>query len=321
MADTYTLPIFLYDALGQPAVDADATIQVIDEDTNERLDFSDGTWKETPVTSSVNMTNGTGGRYYYTFTVSEWGTRRVHFLIIANISGELRQIDRVEYFRFGGYVPQSQVTPPFYGYVTVEECREWGIDEEMCPSDAKLELLIKDASLQIDLYCGQWFNLRTLTLPVKYKGNSRYIYLPTMLVNLTSIVNEVGGEELELTDATLYNQMPEDYQDPRVVFQANIGSSPKVFLISGDWGVVEDEEGTILQSIKTATLLTVAMLLGYSTVNFEDDSMRQFIVMETTDRHQYTLSTGLMGASRGRPTILPMAARMILEPFIRPVMM
>lgn len=314
----YNFSVYFTDDEGNPISDAIVKVSAFDEETFLWYDFSTNTFSETPVTKESLAVYKGEGIYACEFDFDSI-QRRIHFTALCKKDTITRLVERVETFRFGILSPSQPVPIPEIGYVTIEDVRTFGLTEDILESDLEVARLITHASLQIDNYCGQWFNLRDKSLRVKYNGG-RYIFLPTMLMSLSSITNIFSGEEIDTESVILFNSIPDDYDDPRIYlpYSIPISTDGVDLLIDGIWGVVADELGTILEPIRRACLITIADLLGYNTIEYEDTSLRQFIVMETTDRHQYTLSSEKMKAIYSNPTILPMPARMLLDPYIAP---
>jgi hypothetical protein len=339
-AGQYTFNLIYLNDVASPVTNPVVTVRVTDEESGEQYDFSDGTWKAVAIQPTANMVQDTAqlGRFYYVFDISNWGTRRVLFYGLAESDDAATYAteERVNFF-------QSNIYPTAPGlYVTVDQVRTFGITADIVSSDVDVLRLIAHAGFLIDKYTGWWFDKRTLELDVPFAptysgygfrtiygrgfGGGRVrndglaeIILPNFLIALTGI--KVNGYDLDISRYELWNNIPLDYEDPRLFINATLFPND-VLKISGDWGCVASVDGAILETVQRATLLTIANILGFETRDgeLEEDPFAQFIVQEVTDRHSYTLSSKNITAALANPTasILPMSARMLLQNVMAP---
>lgn len=325
MATTYVFSVNYLDPDGNPitaALGATGTVRATDRSSGEQFDFDDNTWKAVATTRTAALAEdgNTPGRFTKSFDYNDWGERNVEFIGLISAPGYSPTVtERTEQFIGGGFSVAPFVPPVEGQYVTVADVRAFGITVDVVALDADVERLIAHACQQIDSYTGQWFDKRTRTITLRNRTGSE-VFLPIFLVTLTSVdLNDFIVSNDFVTQ--ILNQIPDDWEDPRLYLDFELFDTD-VLKITGVWGVVASIAGAVPEAVRRAALLTIAELLGFENLGTlgSDETLRQFIVSETTDKHRYTLNTEAVKAALAgyRATVLPMSARNLLAPFMAP---
>jgi len=105
------------------------------------------------------------------------------------------------------------------GYCSVQDLRDEGVPASVA-DDARLQTIIARASKMVDLYTGQWFEPRTLTLTLNGR-NSPTIFLGSPIISVSSLrVDELDllSDEYVIYNRHLTEQLlsPDDRENPRI---------------------------------------------------------------------------------------------------------
>ena len=170
-------------------------------------------------------------------------------------------------------------------YCSIEDLRNEGITEEQF-DDNQLDKLIAVSCAYIDRVTGQWFELREKTISLDGRGG-RILALPVFLYDVSCV--KIDGEEAG--DFVLYNRI-EDRAYPKMFRHLRWPKGRLNIEVSGRWGYVE-EDGTTPLAIKRAAMKLA--LYNFPSLNDaeaqEEKNLRRLLVSETTDGHNYSLSS------------------------------
>ncbi len=206
-------------------------------------------------------------------------------------------------------------------YITIQDIRDEGILLEDFSDDRVLEIIILAADY-IDLMTGRWFEDVLKTMTLDGKGN-KLLQLDVPIISITSIVIGTWGSilnDLTPVDDTyykVYNRIPDDYQNPQIMFYNKVRKGFQNVQIVGHFGYV-DVDGNTPQLIKQAMKkLVIGSLPLLSSDASEEQDYKMKLVEEKTDGHSYKLSDLLSeGSLTGDPQV-----DNIIQSFRRPIRM
>lgn len=175
-------------------------------------------------------------------------------------------------------------------YATIADLRAEGVTEAQA-DDARLELLIEEATLEIDEWTGWWFDVQDRTLTLSGRGTVS-LGLPAPAIDLTSVAVDEVEVDLDDVDVIGPSPVPAGVYDegPAIEIAGGWERGRRNVVVSGSFGYREDDgtaEGRVPRAIRRACMLIV---LKRVTPLAEDDGAR--------DAHRVTAqSTGKQSVS------------------------
>lgn len=204
-------------------------------------------------------------------------------------------------------VNQFQVTEnglPKLGYVTVQEVRDEGLEDETKYSDAFINSRIAFNTRMIELWTGNFFEAKPLIFDIDGQG-AYNLSLDVPIVNIKEVtlldrefpVTEVFTFELD--DIVVYNRhisqgltQPDDREDPRIG-NVYFPKGRQNIRVNGTFGYT-DRSGQTPPEIKRALILMVLRDKEKLNSNKRNRSLLSGlggrIKKETTDGHSYELA-------------------------------
>ena len=184
-------------------------------------------------------------------------------------------------------------------YVSVEEAIAEGA--EGSPSRIKKAIMLAQA--YIEKMTGQWFELRNKTLYFGGK-NQKTLFLPIFVYSISQLL--INDSEVDADNYILYNSilLPDDRNNPKIVFDYNISKGTRNIAITGDVGYIDDDESTPVLIKNICIKLALNHILPLSDPERSDGIDRSRIIKETTDGHSYELGQlASAGGYTGDPEI------------------
>ena len=225
-----------YQVAGQLTDVAELSFEIFDVSTDEKL----ATPVEIVGTTAVDVGTtcpdpGAGrvslGRFFAEWTVpgaEPFGRHRIRWTV--KLTAESAEEILEEDFEVLSTASRS----PISGYALVADFRDEGVTVTEA-SDARIQLMIVQASRRIERLTGQWFEPRAMLMELDGTG-SRRLGLEVPIIAAATVV--VDGEDIDADAYKIYNRHlsgvghPDDRDDPRLQFVTSSLGSGSSFVIN-----------------------------------------------------------------------------------------